>query len=116
MEASEQTGAPQETNLSPRLLAAYRFESGTTLKAAWGIFYQTANDQQLFAAARAGFPPHQMQRGIHYLVGLEQPLRKDLALRVDLSIPSASKMGSYKTRARGTNWMWHALIEHSSLQ
>jgi len=28
--------------------------------------------------------PQQMQRGVHYLVGLEQPLRKDLTFRVDL--------------------------------
>jgi len=74
---------PAQTVVSPRLLAAYKFSSGTTLKAAWGVYRQTANDRELLAAARAHLSPQGMQRAIHYVLGFEQVLRQDLQLRIE---------------------------------
>ncbi len=97
----DDNSVPRETRWSPRFLAAYRFASGTTLKAAWGLYYQTANDQQLLAAARFSLPPQHMQQAVHYVLGVEQPLRKDLALRVDLYHKQLDDLISYKRLANG---------------
>ena len=92
---------PAEMKVSPRILAAYRFGSGTTLKTACGIYYQSANDQQLLASTRAGLPPQHMQRAVHYLVGLEEPLRKDLSLRIDLYQKDLEELISYQRLRSG---------------
>jgi hypothetical protein len=92
---------PAEMKMSPRFLAAYRFRSGTTLKTAYGIYYQTANDQQLLASVRAGLPPQHMQRAVHYLVGLEEPLRKDLSLRIDVYHKDLEELISYQRLRSG---------------
>ncbi len=79
----DHSALPAQTVVSPRLLAAYKFGSGTTLKAAWGVYRQTASDLELLAAARAHLSPEGMQRAIHYVLGLEQVLREDLQLRIE---------------------------------
>jgi hypothetical protein len=92
---------PDEVRFSPRILAAYRLSSGVTLKGAWGVYCQTANGQQHLAAVRAGLPPQKMQRSVHTLVGLELPLRKDLAFRVDLFHKAEEDLISYQRLANG---------------
>jgi hypothetical protein len=56
--------------LSPRISATYMFESGTTLRAAWGHYYQSPLYQQLRLSQRADSNT-KAQRAIHYVAGIE---------------------------------------------
>ncbi len=56
--------------LSPRISATYTFESGTTLRAAWGHYYQSPLYQQLRLSQRADSNT-KAQRAIHYVAGIE---------------------------------------------
>lgn len=84
-----------ELQVSPRFLAAFRFGEGPTIKAAWGIYYQTPNYHQLLAAEQAHLAPQQMQRAIHYIVGVEQPLRAGVAVKLDLYHKDLEHLISY---------------------
>ena len=94
-------GLTDEGKLSPRLLAAYRLPGGTTLKAAWGVYYQTPNHHQLLAAERDHRPFQHMQKAMHYVLGLEQPLRDRVSLRVDGYIKTLTDLISYYRRRSG---------------
>lgn len=89
-----------EVALSPRVLTAYRFDDETTMKAAWGLYYQTPSYQQLFSAASAGNPPQHMQRAVHYIVGLERQLRGGFYFKVEAYYKSLHDLISFE-RLRG---------------
>ena len=90
-----------ELKVSPRLLAAYRLPSGTTLNAAWGVYYQTPNYLQFLAAARAGLPFQNMERAVHYVVGVEQPLKNHVSFRLAGYVKTLSDLISYSRERTG---------------
>ncbi len=58
-------------NLSPRVNAAYSFNDGTTIKAAWGHFYQSPIYDQL-KYSESSDTNTQAQKAIHYILGIEK--------------------------------------------
>ena len=95
------SGLTDEGKPSPRLLAAYRLPGGTTLKAAWGVYYQSPNHSQLLAAGRDHLPLQHMQKALHYVLGFEQPLRDRVSLRVDGYIKTLTDLISYSRLRSG---------------
>jgi outer membrane receptor for ferrienterochelin and colicin len=85
-----------EAKVSPRFLISYRFPSSTTIKGACGVYYQSPNYQQLLAARSSSLPFPHMQRATHYTIGLEQPLRSDLSLRIDAYIKTMEDVISFE--------------------
>ena len=83
------------------MLVAYRLSGGTTLKASWGVYYQTPNHDQLLAAEREHLPFPHMQKALHYVLGLEQPLRDRVSLRVDGYLKTLTDLISYSRRRSG---------------
>ena len=90
-----------EAKVSPRLLAAYRLPGGTTLKAAWGIYYQTPNYLQVLAAKREGVPLQHMEKAIHYVVGIEKPLKDHVSFRLEGYVKTLSDLISYSRERTG---------------
>lgn len=66
----------RDLNLSPRVSASYRTEGGTTVRAAWGHYYQSPLYQQL-KYTYSSDSNTKAQRATHYIVGLEQRLSFD---------------------------------------
>jgi hypothetical protein len=97
----DHTTSSGETRPGPRLLASWRFPGGTRLKGAWGIYYQSPNQTQLLAAEQAGYPAPQMQRAIHYTLGVEQALRRDLSFRVEAYIKNLDRVISFERLRNG---------------
>lgn len=87
--------------VSPRLLASYRLAGGTRLKGAWGIYHQSPGPAQLLAALRGGYPPQGMQRALHYTLGVEQSLRRDLSFRVEAYIKTMDDLISFQRSRNG---------------
>ncbi len=90
-----------EAKISPRLLAAYRLPSGTTLNAAWGVYYQTPNYLQFLAAKREQLPMQNMEKAIHYVVGVEQPLKNHVSFRLEGYVKTLSNLISYSRERTG---------------
>jgi outer membrane receptor protein involved in Fe transport len=66
----------RDLNLSPRVNASYRTEGGTTLRAAWGWYYQSPLYQQL-KYSYSSDSNTKAQRATHYILGLEQRISFD---------------------------------------
>lgn len=60
----------QQSTFSPRLSATYKFEDGTTVRAAFGHYYQSPLYQQLRLSYRSDSNT-KAQRAIHYVAGIE---------------------------------------------
>jgi hypothetical protein len=89
------------TKAGPRLLASWRLSGGTRVKGAWGIYYQSPNHTQLLAAEQAGYPAPGMQRAVHYTVGVEQALRRDLSFRIEAYIKTLENLISFERLRNG---------------
>jgi hypothetical protein len=82
-------GINQDLNLSPRLNVAYRLFERTTIRAAWGFFYQSPIYRQL-AYSFSSDTNTRSQRAIHTILGTEHtvPLNADatksLALKLEV--------------------------------
>ncbi|MFZ1291171.1 MAG: TonB-dependent receptor [Melioribacteraceae bacterium] len=61
----------KDLTFSPRVNAAYKFDNGTLLKAAWGYFYQSPIYAQLSSSVSSDTNT-QSQKSIHYILGLEK--------------------------------------------
>ena len=61
----------KDLTFSPRFNAAYQFNGGTTIKAAWGYFYQSPIYHQL-AYSFSSDTNTQSQKSIHYILGVER--------------------------------------------
>jgi outer membrane receptor for ferrienterochelin and colicin len=66
----------KDFTISPRLNAAYRFENGIILKAAWGHFYQSPIYHQL-AYSEASDTNTLSQKATHYILGAEKKFNLD---------------------------------------
>lgn len=66
----------RDLNLSPRANVSYRTEGGTTLRAAWGWYYQSPLYQQL-KYSYSSDSNTKAQRATHYILGLEQRISFD---------------------------------------
>jgi len=97
----EQASSGGGMKAGPRFLASWRLAGGTRIKGAWGIYYQSPNQTQLLAAAQAGFAAPGMQRAIHYTVGVEQALRRDLSFRVEAYIKTLDNLISFERLRNG---------------
>jgi len=69
-------GINRDLNLSPRLNIAYRLFDQTTLRAAWGFFYQSPIYRQL-AYSFSSDTNTKAQRSIHIVVGAEHTILFD---------------------------------------
>ncbi|MCX6132530.1 MAG: TonB-dependent receptor [Ignavibacteriales bacterium] len=78
-------GVNRDLNLSPRLNVAYRFIDQTTLRAAWGFFYQSPIYRQL-AYSAASDTNTKAQKAIHYLLGIEHVFLFDPGAGTSLTI------------------------------
>jgi len=63
----------KDLNISPRLSGSFRGPFGTTLRAAWGHYYQSPIYRQ-FAYTTASDSNTQAQRATHYILGAEHTL------------------------------------------
>ena len=63
-------GFNRDLTLSPRLSASFKTTVGTTLRAAWGLYYQSPIYRQL-AYSFASDTNTQSQRAVHYILGAE---------------------------------------------
>lgn len=78
----------KETELSPRVSLSYQLNTGTTIRGAWGYYYQSPIFKQL-ASTIASDTNTKSQKATHYLMGIEQliPLNNNstnfLKFRVD---------------------------------
>ena len=61
----------KETDLSPRISLSYKLGNQTTVRAAWGYYYQPPIFKQL-ASTIASDTNTSSQRATHYLMGMEQ--------------------------------------------
>jgi hypothetical protein len=78
------TGAESwgESQLAPRLNAAYQVGSRTTVRAAWGHYYQSQGLHQLWVSdGDLAFYP--AQRAEHRVLGVEHNTSRGIALRVE---------------------------------
>ena len=75
----------KDLNISPRVNAAYRFLDQTTLRGAWGFFYQSPIYRQL-AYSIASDTNTKAQKAIHYLLGLEHVFPFDPGAGTSLTI------------------------------
>ena len=80
---------------SPRILLSYDVGEQTTLKVAWGLYYQTAMYRQLFAASQAGVEPQRMQLAEHFIVGVENNLRHGMRFRGEAYYKKLDRLISY---------------------
>jgi outer membrane receptor protein involved in Fe transport len=75
----------KDLNLSPRINVAYRLIDQTTLRGAWGFYYQSPIYRQL-AYSVASDTNTKAQKAIHYLLGLEHVLPFNPAAATSLTI------------------------------
>jgi len=61
----------KETDLSPRISLSYRLSTGTTIRGAWGYYYQSPIFKQL-ASTIASDTNTKSQKATHYVMGIEQ--------------------------------------------
>lgn len=85
----------REVKLSPRILASYKVDERTFLKAAWGVYYQTPTYSQLLAASQGGEQPQRMQQAVHYLIGVEKNLDKGIRVHAEAYFKQLSSLISY---------------------
>lgn len=73
---------PVQSRWSPRFNAIYRFDSGTEMRAAWGVIYQgqNAGDLQIEDGVTAFYEPEQVTQTV---LGVMQPVTAGLTLRID---------------------------------
>jgi outer membrane receptor for ferrienterochelin and colicin len=69
-------GVNRDLNLSPRLNIAYHLIDQTTLRAAWGLFYQSPIYRQLAYSASSDTNT-KAQKAVHYLLGIEHVIPFD---------------------------------------
>ena len=78
-------GINRDLNLSPRFNAAYRLVDQTTLRAAWGFYYQSPIYQQL-AYSTTSDTNTKAQKAIQYLLGVEHVFPFDPAAGTSLTV------------------------------
>jgi outer membrane receptor protein involved in Fe transport len=83
----------KDLNVSPRFNAAYHIFDQTTIRAAWGLFYQSPIYRQL-AYSFASDTNTKAQEATHYLIGVEHVIPFDPSLSRSLTI----KLESYFKR------------------
>jgi outer membrane receptor protein involved in Fe transport len=75
----------KDLNVSPRLNVAYHFVDQTTVRGAWGFFYQSPIYRQL-AYSVASDTNTKAQKAVHYLLGLEHGIPFDVGTGTSLTI------------------------------
>jgi outer membrane receptor protein involved in Fe transport len=78
-------GVNNDLNVSPRLNVAYHLVDQTTLRCAWGFFYQSPIYRQL-AYSAASDTNTKAQNALHYLLGVEHVIPFDPGAGTSLTI------------------------------
>jgi hypothetical protein len=80
LRADRQSYAPDDTHLSPRINAVFALTPRTTLRVAWGRFYQPQGVQELHVQdGETAFGP--AERADHTLAGIEVDLGRGITVR-----------------------------------
>ncbi len=75
----------KEWNYNPRLSASYRVASETTIRAAWGLYYQSPIYRQI-AYSVASDTNTQAQKATHYILGVEHKLPLEVSTNSALTL------------------------------
>lgn len=78
-----------KTYVAPRMSGSYAFTSATTLRAAWGFYYQSPGYEKLFDAqvfldlTDSNVTNLRAEKATHYVLGLDHMLNDEWQLRVE---------------------------------
>ncbi len=94
---------------SPRLSASYALDNSTTLRAAWGIYYQSPGYEKLFDAqvfldlASANLSSLKAEKATHYILGYEKMLSDEWQFRAEAYYKDFADLILPK-QVKGTVW------------